>query len=753
MKTKINKSGDKSKGNSPFFPAGNSTGFLNFQAKLSVGEPGDQYETEADSIAEKIVNHTPERSQNFFAPSDSFNSQNHLQLSVQEKPLAESVTPLIQMAEKREEEKPVQKSEKKEEEKPIQKQHEEEEPIQMQKAPGQTGNRDTDTEDLIEVGQGNGQFLDGKVKSQMETGFGTSFNGVKIHTDQAAVALSDRLGAQAFTTGQDIYFNSGKYNPETKSGQKLLAHELTHTIQQGATSILNRQNTVQRWPWDSEPEPSTETDEEPLSQTPEEQLEEEKQEFRSQNYGPITYRRSEISGSGFEASYSPEREILDIEVRGKVRFKDAVEENGGTYTSPNYFMTQGGFLPIMNALPASVQSRILPNFQWTPDAQEAQLVRFTQNIEAATEIWEGTSMYFQVNETGWEDVVAFPDVNVNITQGEAVSNTTPGGLFNLFNVTDEGTSDHLQVEIVKQPSAAESANVQQIIQEFFDSFINTFEGNFASLGQSLRDLLQLLYPVDNGMIRGVRSYAGNDPGARGSNPEGFNNLMSLEGDRSDNPEDITPYVDVMFGQNESTLSETATSRLQNFLSQPIVLLNNEGRAVNVRLNGFASAEGSTRYNSSLVEERLNSVQNYISGYITNSNITTNITTSRANDADLSAESEISASPEFYDPANFRRVTVEVEREGRGGQNVLAHELGHVFGLGDEYSEVNEDYNRPAGSTATHNQLAINAGVAGGALVADDQRMMSGGNEVGAAHYSTFADALTQLTSKSWRIVY
>jgi len=96
--------------------------------------------------------------------------------------------------------------------------------------------------------------------------------------------------------------------------------------------------------------------------------------------------------------------------------------------------------------------------------------------------------------------------------------------------------------------------------------------------------------------------------------------------------------------------------------------------------------------------------------------------------------------------------VEVEREGRGGQNVFAHELGHVFGLGDEYVEEANGYDRSAGDDATHHQLAIDAGVAEGAIVADDQRMMSGGNEVGAAHYSTFADALNQLTSKSWRIV-
>ncbi len=78
---------------------------------------------------------------------------------------------------------------------------------------------------------------------------------------------------------------------------------------------------------------------------------------------------------------------------------------------------------------------------------------------------------------------------------------------------------------------------------------------------------------------------------------------------------------------------------------------------------------------------------------------------------------MAANPATHDPANFRRVDITVTREGRGGQNVFAHELGHVFGLGDEYVEVANGYNRPAGTQASHHQLAIDAGVSGGALLA------------------------------------
>ena len=63
---------------------------------------------------------------------------------------------------------------------------------------------------------------------------GADFNEVRIHTDATAAEMNKSLGAQAFTLGKDIYFNAGKFKPDTIKGLHLLAHELTHTIQQGA---------------------------------------------------------------------------------------------------------------------------------------------------------------------------------------------------------------------------------------------------------------------------------------------------------------------------------------------------------------------------------------------------------------------------------------------------------------------------------------------------------------------------------------
>ena len=80
----------------------------------------------------------------------------------------------------------------------------------------------------------------------MESRFGTDFSNVKIHTGNEAVQMSRELNAQAFMVGNDVYFNEGKYRPNSDSGKHLLAHELTHAVQQSKTR-LSRQ--IQRYPW------------------------------------------------------------------------------------------------------------------------------------------------------------------------------------------------------------------------------------------------------------------------------------------------------------------------------------------------------------------------------------------------------------------------------------------------------------------------------------------------------------------------
>jgi hypothetical protein len=88
------------------------------------------------------------------------------------------------------------------------------------------------TESAINQARGGGQPLPENNRTQMEQSLGTDLSAVRVHTDSRADSLNQALQAKAFTTGQDIFFRQGAYTPETTGGQQLLAHELTHVIQQ-----------------------------------------------------------------------------------------------------------------------------------------------------------------------------------------------------------------------------------------------------------------------------------------------------------------------------------------------------------------------------------------------------------------------------------------------------------------------------------------------------------------------------------------
>ena len=178
----------------PFFaPASN------IQKKISVGSANDSYEVEADQVADKVmkmselspqVTHTGALVQRKCAACEQ-------EEKLQMKPLAESISPLIQRS-----------------------------------SPESGGVAPNHVENQINSSKGGGSVMDCETKTFMESRFGTDFSNVKIHTGSEAVQMNRELGAQAFAVGNDIYFNEGKYSPNSDSGKHLLAHELTHTVQQ-----------------------------------------------------------------------------------------------------------------------------------------------------------------------------------------------------------------------------------------------------------------------------------------------------------------------------------------------------------------------------------------------------------------------------------------------------------------------------------------------------------------------------------------
>ncbi len=223
-----------------------------------MGQPGDAYEQEADAMADKVVqtinhpqaNHEIPGSQQLVQPKceacakdEGLNTK--LQMQPEEEPVVQTQA---------EEEEPVQMQEEQEQ---VQMQTEEEETVQaqvedeetlspkLQAHQGVTTQPDQGLPQTLAQSSGQGFALGESNRHAMEAAFGADFKGVRIHTDARAVQMNQQLGAQAFTHGRDIYFNRGKYNPGTSTGQHLLAHELTHVVQQRQASTR-----VQRQPAD-----------------------------------------------------------------------------------------------------------------------------------------------------------------------------------------------------------------------------------------------------------------------------------------------------------------------------------------------------------------------------------------------------------------------------------------------------------------------------------------------------------------------
>ncbi|MCW3464580.1 eCIS core domain-containing protein [Chitinophaga nivalis] len=120
-------------------------------------------------------------------------------------------------------------------------------PLVMTKAQPNDTAKGGDSRDLsgqLKAQQQQGDHMSPETCAEMSNAIGADFRNVKIHTDTTAVQLSNELGAQAFTHGNDVYFNSGKYDPAGATGKHLLAHELTHVVQQGAAPAMPEQQAA-----------------------------------------------------------------------------------------------------------------------------------------------------------------------------------------------------------------------------------------------------------------------------------------------------------------------------------------------------------------------------------------------------------------------------------------------------------------------------------------------------------------------------
>ena len=125
--------------------------------------------------------------------------------------------------------------------------------IQRKSTKAEKGFASENTTNLINSSQGSGSPMPAQTKTFMENRFGYDFSDVRIHSGNDATTMSRDLNAQAFTVSNNIYFNQNKFSPDTAEGKQLLAHELTHTLQQGGTTVKKKpvsdddsENTINR---------------------------------------------------------------------------------------------------------------------------------------------------------------------------------------------------------------------------------------------------------------------------------------------------------------------------------------------------------------------------------------------------------------------------------------------------------------------------------------------------------------------------
>lgn len=109
---------------------------------------------------------------------------------------------------------------------------------------------DDETAARINRARGEGQPLDSTIGSELGAAFGHDLSGVRVHTSPEADSLSRALSARAFTTGRDIFFRSGAYEPHSTSGRQLIAHEVTHIVQQGMGAVPSAERMTVNPPGD-----------------------------------------------------------------------------------------------------------------------------------------------------------------------------------------------------------------------------------------------------------------------------------------------------------------------------------------------------------------------------------------------------------------------------------------------------------------------------------------------------------------------
>jgi hypothetical protein len=161
------------------------------QAKLRIGQPGDVYEQEADRVADEVMR----------MPEPEMQRQ-------------------------------------------VEEEEEEEEMLQAKSREDSTSEVSYGLESQINAIKGGGRPLAESERAYFEPRFGTDFSLVRVHTGAQAAESARSVNAKAYTIGQDVTFGVGQYTPGTSEGRRLIAHELTHVVQQGEKSVFTHKKSL-----------------------------------------------------------------------------------------------------------------------------------------------------------------------------------------------------------------------------------------------------------------------------------------------------------------------------------------------------------------------------------------------------------------------------------------------------------------------------------------------------------------------------
>ena len=194
-------------------------------------------------------------------------------------------------------------------------------------------------EQILASSKGGGSALPGDTQTFMESRFNADFSGVRVHTDSTAASLSRSVNAQAFAHGNDIYFNSGKFSPDSTDGKTLLAHELTHTVQQGASKSIQPKgyNIYKVYKKANNPKPDSLSADDQDSKSLKNKSKLKDAESKVDNQTPVEGRDSKENKAGPKEGQNPKKE--------KTKEKDNVNEKEGSKEPAETTATSAGGVP------------------------------------------------------------------------------------------------------------------------------------------------------------------------------------------------------------------------------------------------------------------------------------------------------------------------------------------------------------------------------------------------------------------------